>query len=67
MTGGGAGIGRAATLLFATAGANVVIAARRAGRGEQVEKETNATMGKGFFVQADISDSNQIQAVVARA
>ena len=67
ITGGSSGIGRAAALLFARAGASVVLAARGAERGEKVEQEINATGGKALFVQADVSDSNQVQSLIAQA
>ena len=67
ITGGSAGIGRAAALLFARAGANVVLAARRADRGKKVEQEISATGARALFVQADVSDSSQVQALIAQA
>jgi NAD(P)-dependent dehydrogenase (short-subunit alcohol dehydrogenase family) len=67
ITGGSAGIGRAAALLLAKAGASVVIAARRAERGKRAEQEINATGAKALFVQADVSESRQVQALVAQA
>jgi len=67
ITGGSAGIGRATAFLFAEAGASVVIAARNAERGEKAEEEINATGAKALFVQADVSDSRQVQGLIARA
>lgn len=66
ITGGSAGIGRAAALLFARAGANVVLAARRAERGHKVMQEINAVGAKAQFVQADVSESRQVRALVAQ-
>ena len=64
ITGGSAGIGRAAALLFARAGASVVLAARRAERGQQLEQEINAIGAKARFVQADVSESKQVRALL---
>ena len=66
ITGGSAGIGRAAALLFARAGANVVLAARGAERGQKVEQEINATGPKAQFVQADVSESKQVRRLVGQ-
>lgn len=66
ITGGSAGIGRAATTLFAEAGASVVIAARGAERGQQAEQEIRDAGGKAVFVQTDVSQAAQVQALVAR-
>jgi len=65
ITGGSTGIGRAAAFLFAQAGANVVIAARTAERGREAELGINATGAKAHFVQADISESMQVRALIA--
>jgi len=66
VTGGSAGIGKAAAELFAEAGASVVIAARGAERGRQTEREIRATGGSVLFVQADVSQTNQVQSLIAR-
>lgn len=65
VTGGSAGIGRAAALLFAQAGACVVIAARGAERGQQVEQEIRAAGGNALFVQADVSKATTVHELVA--
>lgn len=66
VTGGSAGIGRAAAALFAEAGASVVIAARGTERGLQTENEIRRAGGKVLFVQTDVSQADQVQALVAR-
>ena len=66
VTGGSAGIGRAAAKLFAEAGASVVIAARGVERGQQAEHEIRAAGGKVLFVQTDVSHAEQVQALIAR-
>jgi NAD(P)-dependent dehydrogenase (short-subunit alcohol dehydrogenase family) len=66
ITGGGSGIGRVTALLFARDGASIVIAGRRADKGEKVRHEINAIGAKSLFVKADVSDSDQVQALVAQ-
>ena len=66
VTGGSAGIGRAAVESFAEAGAKVVFVARGVERGRQTEHEIRATGGEVTFVQADVSQEEQVQASVAR-
>jgi NAD(P)-dependent dehydrogenase (short-subunit alcohol dehydrogenase family) len=66
VTGGSAGIGKAAAGLFAEAEASVVIAARGAERGQRVEHEIRAAGGNVLFVQTDVSDAGQVQALIAR-
>jgi len=66
VTGGSTGIGRAAAELFAKGGASVVIAARGAERGQQAEHEIRATGGKILFVQTDVSNPVQVQALIAK-
>ncbi len=66
VTGGSAGIGKAAAELFTQAGASVVIAARGAERGRQAEQEIQATGGSILFVQTDVSQANQVQSLIAR-
>ncbi len=66
VTGGSAGIGKAAVELFTQAGASVVIAARGAERGRQAEQEIQATGGSILFVQTDVSQATQVQRLIAR-
>jgi len=66
VTGGSAGIGRAAAGLFASAGASVVIAARGAERGQQAEKEIRETGGSALFVQTDVSRAAKVENLVAQ-
>src|ERR1700720_2780054 len=66
VTGGSAGIGRAAAGLFAKVGATVVIAARGSERGQQAEQEIRGAGGAALFVQTDVSESTQVQALIAR-
>ena len=67
VTGGSAGIGRAAVELFAEADARVVFAARKPDRAEAV---TDELRGRGYdvlFVQADVSQSADVQRLVSTA
>lgn len=54
ITGGSAGIGRAAALLFAQQGAQVVIAARNAEHSQQVVERIQAAGGVARFVPCDV-------------
>jgi NAD(P)-dependent dehydrogenase (short-subunit alcohol dehydrogenase family) len=66
ITGGSAGIGRAAASLFAEAGASVVIAARGTERGQQAENEIKSAGGKVAFIRTDVSQADQVQVLVTR-
>ena len=61
ITGGSSGIGKATAEKFATAGAKVVIAARNQERGKQAAQEMGAT-----FIQADMRQLNDIEALIAK-
>ena len=64
ITGGTAGIGKAAAHLFAQAGASVVIAGRRLDKGKETEQELQAAGGSVLYVQTDVSEAVQITACV---
>jgi NAD(P)-dependent dehydrogenase (short-subunit alcohol dehydrogenase family) len=66
ITGGSAGIGKAAAKLFAEAGASVAFAARGEERGRRVEQELRQAGLDVRFVQADVSDSEQVQSLIAK-
>jgi NAD(P)-dependent dehydrogenase (short-subunit alcohol dehydrogenase family) len=66
ITGGSSGIGRATAIRFARAGAKVVIASRGAARGEAVREEIAALGAEVEFIAADVSQSDQVQALVER-
>lgn len=66
ITGGSAGIGRAAAKLFSEAGASVVLAARGAERGLQAEQELRAAGGNALFLQTDVSQPRQVQSLIAQ-
>ncbi len=64
VTGGSSGIGRAVAVVFASEGAKVVLAARRAAAGEKVAKGIEAAGGTALFVRADVSRAEEVRALV---
>jgi NAD(P)-dependent dehydrogenase (short-subunit alcohol dehydrogenase family) len=68
LFGATSGIGRAAALQFAAAGANVVIAGLGAGEGRQVEADVRALRkAEALFIEADVSRMASVQATMQRA
>ncbi|HEX4169855.1 MAG TPA: SDR family oxidoreductase [Bryobacteraceae bacterium] len=67
ITGGSAGIGRAAVELFAQEGAQVVFAARSPKRGEDLAERLRAEGHQVLFIQADVSESAAVRRMVSRA
>jgi NAD(P)-dependent dehydrogenase (short-subunit alcohol dehydrogenase family) len=65
VTGGSSGIGRAAALAFARAGAKVVIAARGVERGKEVERELTSQGADARFIPADLSIAGEVERLVA--
>ena len=55
VTGGGNGLGRATSLLFASHGAAVAVADYEEEVGRAVVKEIKASGGRGMFVRVDVS------------
>ncbi len=66
VTGGGRGIGRAVALAFAEAGADVVIAARRADVLDEVAAEVRARGRRALAVPTDVTDLAQLESLVSR-
>lgn len=64
VTGGNLGIGKAASMLFAEEGANVVVAARREDEGHAVVEQINATGGSAMFVRTDVAQAEDCEAIV---
>jgi NAD(P)-dependent dehydrogenase (short-subunit alcohol dehydrogenase family) len=67
VTGGTSGIGRDTALLFAKAGAKVVVAGRRELQGEETIQLIRAAGGDGLFVKSDVSKASQVDALIQKA
>jgi NAD(P)-dependent dehydrogenase (short-subunit alcohol dehydrogenase family) len=67
ITGGASGMGRASSLLFAQAGANVVVADLNEAGGEEVAKLASESGNQAVFQHTDVSVEADIEALVARA
>ena len=66
ITGGASGIGRAAALLFASAGAAVVIADIDDQGGEAVVKIIHTAGGEGIYVHCDVTKAEDCQRIVQK-
>lgn len=66
VTGGGTGIGQAAALAYARAGAKVVVAGRRQAELETTVALIEADGGQGLAVPTDVSVARDIQALIQR-
>ena len=66
VTGATSGIGQATARLFAEEGATVVMAARRAERGEAMQAELKAAGHEALFVRTDVSKSEDCKALIEK-
>jgi NAD(P)-dependent dehydrogenase (short-subunit alcohol dehydrogenase family) len=66
ITGGNAGIGRAAAIEFAKQGAKVVVSGRREKEGNAVVAEIQALGGEAIFVKTDVSKASDVKAMIER-
>src|SRR4029450_10118223 len=64
VTGGGSGLGRAISLLFAEEGAHVIVNELRLGTAGETGASMKGPAG-GRAIQADVSDSAQVKAMFA--
>ena len=67
VTGGTSGIGRETAVLFAKAGAKVVVSGRREREGEETIELVRSAGGDGLFVKADVSKASEVEALVQKA
>jgi NAD(P)-dependent dehydrogenase (short-subunit alcohol dehydrogenase family) len=66
ITGGTTGIGRETAVVFAKAGAKVVVSGRRAAEGNETVELVRSVGAEGLFVQGDVSKTADVEALVAR-
>jgi len=67
VTGGTSGIGREAAVLFAEAGAKVVVAGRREAEGSETVELVRAAGGDALFVKTDVSKASEVETLVKKA
>jgi NAD(P)-dependent dehydrogenase (short-subunit alcohol dehydrogenase family) len=67
VTGGTSGIGRAAAVALAAAGAKVVIGARRVADGQAVVSDIVASGGRALFQKTDVTQPEELAALVELA
>jgi NAD(P)-dependent dehydrogenase (short-subunit alcohol dehydrogenase family) len=66
VTGGSAGVGRAAALAFAGRGADVAVLARGAERLEDTRREIEAMGRRGLAVPTDVADADAVERAATR-
>jgi len=64
ITGGTSGIGRETAVLFAQAGAKVVVAGRREAEGEETVAKIRTAGGDALFVKTDVSKAAEVEALI---
>ncbi|MGC1258619.1 MAG: SDR family NAD(P)-dependent oxidoreductase, partial [Candidatus Acidiferrales bacterium] len=66
VTGGTSGIGRDTAILFAKAGAKVVVAGRREAEGNGTADLVRAAGGEALFVKTDVSKASEVEGLVKK-
>lgn len=66
VTGGTSGIGRAAAIALASAGAKVVVAGRRDNEGAETVNQVQAAGGEGLFIRTDVAKEADLAALVQK-
>ena len=64
VTGASSGLGEAAALRFAQAGAAVVVAARREDKGQAVVDKIDALGAEGLFIKTDVTKRTDIEGLI---
>jgi NAD(P)-dependent dehydrogenase (short-subunit alcohol dehydrogenase family) len=67
ITGGGSGMGRASSLLFAQEGARVVVVDRAAASGDETVRMIRDAGGEAFSVEADVAENADAELMVNTA
>ena len=67
ITGSGSGIGRESALLFAREGAKVLVVDLKEELGKKTVEEIKKTNGEASFFRADVSNANEVQAMIQQA
>jgi len=67
VTGATSGVGRDTAVLFAKAGAKVVVAGRRELEGKETIELVRALGGDGLFVKADVSKAGEVDTLIQKA
>jgi NAD(P)-dependent dehydrogenase (short-subunit alcohol dehydrogenase family) len=66
ITGGTSGIGRETAVLFAGAGAKVVVAGRREAEGNETVALVRAAGGEGLFVKTDVAKAKDVEMLIQK-
>jgi NAD(P)-dependent dehydrogenase (short-subunit alcohol dehydrogenase family) len=66
VSGGTSGIGRDTAVLFARAGAKVVVAGRRELEGDETIELIRGAGGDGLFVKTDVSKASEVDALIQK-
>ncbi|MGG1397422.1 glucose 1-dehydrogenase [Bacillus salipaludis] len=64
ITGGGSGIGKATSILFAKEGAHVIVNDLSSEKGNETVKEITDSGGNAAFIQTDVTKGNEVEQMV---